>query len=61
MYQLYPKLRTKPALPEDARRFGLQADEFSKDGREADAIFAYEKAKDAAPWWPQASYNRALL
>lgn len=61
LLQLYPKLTTKPALPESARRFAVQAESATKDKRPDDAISLYQKALGIAPWWPLGNFNLALL
>ena len=55
------KLPAKPVLPEEARKFGVQAGSLTEQKRYDEAISLYEKGLDIAPWWAEAHYNRALL
>jgi tetratricopeptide (TPR) repeat protein len=57
----YLPLNKKPALPEDVRKFAVQADEESNEKRYDEAIDSYEKALEIAPWWSKGYYNRAFL
>lgn len=57
----YRAANPKPALPEEARKFKVQA-EFMVQEKQADKAAAlYGKALDAAPWWPEGHYKLALL
>jgi tetratricopeptide (TPR) repeat protein len=57
----YRALSQKPPLPEEARRFRVQA-EFALDQRRyADAAALYGQALKVAPWWAQGRFNRALV
>lgn len=57
----YRSSAVKPALPEEVRRYRVQA-EFALDQRRyADAIARYGEALKIAPWWAQGRFNRALL
>lgn len=57
----YRALAVKPALPEKARRFKVQAEEAVKDKRFERAIERYGQALAIAPWWPEGHFNRALI
>ena len=57
----YRSRAEKPELPEDARRYKIQAASAIKEKRYEDAIALYEKALGIAPWWPEGHFNRALL
>ena len=57
----YRAQATRPALPEDARRFKVQAEAAVREKRDGDAVDLYAKALRIAPWWPDGHYNRALL
>jgi tetratricopeptide (TPR) repeat protein len=57
----YQAMDPKPELPEDARRFRVQAEKAVADKRFLDAIEKYEKAIEIAPWWPEAHFNRAVV
>ncbi len=57
----YRAAKPKPTLPEEARKYRVQA-EFLAQGKQADkAIALYRKALDIAPWWPEGHYQLALL
>ncbi len=59
--QTYREATTKPPLPEDARRFKVQAEGAIRD-KDFDAATAmYERALDRAPWWPEGHFNRAIV
>jgi tetratricopeptide (TPR) repeat protein len=57
----YQAADPKPELPEDARRFRVQAEKAVADKRFLDAIDKYGKALEIAPWWPEAHFNRAVV
>ena len=57
----YRAAAVKPELPEDARRFKVQAEAAVREKRDDDAIDLFDKALSIAPWWPEGHYNRALL
>jgi len=57
----YPKLAAKPALPEAARQYMVQAETYFRDKDFAKAAEAYGKLISVAPWFPQAYFNRAFL
>lgn len=59
--RLYPKLPAKPALPEDARRFGVQAAVAAREQRYDEATALFKRGQRIAPWWPQANFNLAVL
>jgi tetratricopeptide (TPR) repeat protein len=61
MIRIYPKLPVKPELPEEARRFAIQAEAAVKEERYADAIKHLADLTWVAPWWPNARYDMALL
>lgn len=57
----YRAATVKPTLPEEARKFKVQA-EFAFSKKEfANAAERYKKALDMAPWWPEGRFNRALI
>ena len=60
IFRLYPKLPDKPALPETARRYDVQALQFMKQKNYDQAIVSFGKVQSIAPWWPQAWFNRAF-
>lgn len=57
----YRELPVKPSLPEEARKFKVQAEAaFNKrDFKEAAA--RYQDALKTAPWWPEGHFNAALI
>jgi len=57
----YHAASPKPQLPESARRYALQAMDATKDARYEDALAAFQKAFEVAPWWPEGHYNCALV
>lgn len=58
---LAPWIQPAPAVPEEAEKrmvFGKQAFKGAKSAKDfADAADEFQKAADAAPWWPAAHYN----
>lgn len=48
-------------LPEDVRRFRVQAEFLIEQRRYADAIRVYDEALKVAPWWADGRFNRALV
>jgi tetratricopeptide (TPR) repeat protein len=57
----YLKLAQKPPLPEEARRYVVQARTFIGDKRFEDANGALNHAASLAPWYPTLYYDRALV
>ncbi len=57
----YRALEVKPAIPEDVRKFRLQAEFAAQQKRYDDAIRFYGEGVKIAPWWAQGHFNRALL
>lgn len=57
----YLAANPKPGLPEEARKFKVQA-EFAMQEKQFDkAAELYGKALEIAPWWPEGHFNRALI
>ncbi len=57
----YRAAAVKPTLPEEARKFKVQA-EYAFNKKEFDgAVMRYQAALDKAPWWPEGHFNRALI
>ncbi len=50
----------KLALPDDAQRYQQQAEAAYDVGQHLDAAEAYERALEAAPWWPAGYRGMAL-
>jgi tetratricopeptide (TPR) repeat protein len=59
--QTYRKAAVKPTLPEDARKFKVQAEAFIRDKQFKKTAEFYGKALSVAPWWPEGRFNRALV
>jgi tetratricopeptide (TPR) repeat protein len=57
----YRGMNPKPELPEDARRFRVQAEGSVAAKRFLEAADKYGKAIEIAPWWPEAHFNRAVV
>lgn len=57
----YREAPVKPLLPEDVRRYKVQAEHAIASKRFDDATERYEQALRLAPWWPEGHFNRALL
>lgn len=47
-------------LPEEARRYQVQAFAAVDDARFGEAAEAFQRALDLAPWWPQGHFNLSL-
>jgi formylglycine-generating enzyme required for sulfatase activity len=57
----YRAANPKPRLPEEARKFRVQA-EFAVQNKQFDkAAELYGEALGIAPWWPEGYYNRAQI
>lgn len=57
----YRTLAVKPALPEEVRRYRVQAEFAAGQKRYDDAVRFYGEGVKLAPWWSQGHFNRALL
>ncbi len=57
----YAKLPVKPELPEQVRKFGVQAVSMAEQKDYARAVELYGKGLGVAYWWPEAHFNNALL
>lgn len=57
----YREMPAKPALPEEARRFKVQAEAAVAQKEFAEAADRYRDALRVAPWWPEGHFNRALI
>jgi hypothetical protein len=58
---LLGKRTLQPPFPEEARKFGVQANSLAKARQYDKAIELYEEALDAVPWWAEGHFNRALI
>ncbi len=59
--QAYRAAATKPELSELAREFKVRAESAVAERRFLDAVEAYDRALQIAPWWPQGHFNAALV
>jgi tetratricopeptide (TPR) repeat protein len=57
----YHKPLVKPDIPEDVRRYKVQAEFAVQQKRYVDAAKAYAAGLQLAPWWPEGHHNRAIL
>jgi len=57
----YRSEAAKPAFPESARKFKVLAEDAVKHKRFQDAADLYGSALQAAPWWPDGHFDRALI
>jgi hypothetical protein len=57
----YRELPVKPALPEEARKYQVQAEAAVKRKNFTEASDRYGDALKVAPWWPEGHFNRALI
>lgn len=57
----YRSLAVKPALPEEARKYMVQAEAAVRRQSFSEAAARYRDALKIAPWWPEGYFNRALL
>lgn len=53
--------KAKPAMPQEARKFRLLAEDAVQEKRFADAADYYEKALAIYPLWPEGHFNAATL
>lgn len=57
----YRKSPQKPALPEEARRFKVQAEAAVQEKNLSKAAFMFREGLLVAPWWPEGRFNHALI
>lgn len=57
----YRAAASKPALPEEARRYKVQAEEAINEKDFESAAGLFHKALAVAPWWPEGRFNLALV
>jgi tetratricopeptide (TPR) repeat protein len=57
----YLAANPKPELPEEARKFKVQAELALDQGRDDEALEKYGQALQIAPWWPDGHYNRGII
>ncbi len=51
----------KPQLPEEVRRYRVQAEFMVKQNQFQQAADLYAKGIGLAPWWPQGHYDRGII
>lgn len=61
MALLIQALQIRPILPEEARKFKVQAESAVQQKKFMDAADLYWEALNVAPWWPEGHFNRALV
>lgn len=61
MAHLIRAMPGKPTLPEDVRKFDVEAVGAVNDKKLADAADFYSQAIDVAPWYPDNHYNRGYV
>lgn len=59
--QTYRNAKAKPVLPEDARRYSVQAESAIHEKKFIEAADLYKKSLNLCPWWPEAHFNRAIV
>lgn len=57
----YIGMPVKPPLPEEARRYRVQAEHAVERKAFAEAADRYRDALRVASWWPEGHFNRALI
>lgn len=57
----YRSQSVKPQLPEEARKYLIQAEAGAKEKQYHEAVDLYGKALKVAPWWPTGYFNRGIL
>ncbi len=57
----YLAAKPKPALPEEARKYKVQAEFMVQEKQLEKAVALYGKALDIASWWPEGHFKLGLL
>lgn len=57
----YQAAKPKPTLPEEARKYKVQAEFLVQEKQIDKAVALYGKALEVSPWWPEGHYKLALL
>ncbi|HEY7585236.1 MAG TPA: tetratricopeptide repeat protein [Candidatus Deferrimicrobiaceae bacterium] len=57
----YREMPVKPSLPEEARKYKVQAESAFNRKDFDEAAARYLDALKIAPWWPEGYFNRALI
>ncbi|MCH7826598.1 MAG: hypothetical protein IIC75_01275 [Bacteroidetes bacterium] len=61
LFTIYKKLPLKPLFPKLAGRYVIEAERHLKNGEGYLAYEKYDKVLEAAPWWTEGYYNKALI
>lgn len=59
--ETYRQSPNKPSLPEEARRFKVQAEGAVQEKNWSKAAWSFREALLIAPWWPEGRFNHALI
>lgn len=57
----YRQAQPKPHIPEDVRRYEVQAKVAIQEGNFANAADSYAQGLQIAPWWPDGHFDRAAV
>jgi formylglycine-generating enzyme required for sulfatase activity len=57
----YQAAKPKPVLPEEARKYKVQAEFMVQEKQLEKATILYGKALELAPWWPEGHFKLGLL
>lgn len=57
----YREMPVKPSLPEEARKYKVQAESAFNRKDFDEAAARYQDVLKVAPWWPEGHFNRALI
>lgn len=57
----YRAATVKPTLPDEARKFKVQAEYAVNKSDFEGAVARYKEALDVAPWWPEGHFDRAMI
>lgn len=60
-FEVYPFMKTKPEIPEQVRKYAVQASGATQEKKYGDAVKLWSTTLDMAPYYHLAYYNRALL
>jgi len=59
--QDYRNAVSKPTLPEEARKYKIQAEVAVREKKYSMAAELYGEGLNIVPWWPEGHFNRALV
>ena len=57
----YRSKKPHPQIPEEARKYQIQAENDFDERRYEDSIRHYQKALEISPWWPEGHYSLAII